>query len=227
MNEVVAVVDDEADIRSLLEDALRRDGFRVRSFADGSSFLASVARERPDAVVLDLMLPDLDGFEICRRLRRSERTADIAVVILTARAEEANRVAGLELGADDYVVKPFSTRELSARLRAVLRRGAREAPRGTVLTAGDGLVIDRDAFSVSVRGVPVELTSAEFRLLELLASSPGRVYSRERILDHLWGDERSVTERSVDVHIRHLREKLGEAAGLIANVRGVGYKLEP
>ena len=227
MNEIVAVVEDEPDIRSLVETALSRERFRVRAFADGRTFLAAVVREPPALVVLDLMLPDTDGFEICRRLRRDERTAGIAIVMLTARAEEADRVAGLELGADDYVTKPFSAKELTARVKAVLRRSRGVPPRPSVLRAGRNLLIDRDTFTVSLEGRKIDLTAAEFKLLEQLASRPSWVFSREKILDRLWGDEKSVTDRSVDVHIRHLPEKLGPAGSRIVNVRGVGYKLEP
>ncbi len=230
VNEIVAIVDDEADLRELLRTSLTREGFRVREHARGAAFLASLAGEPPDVVVLDVMLPDIDGMEVCRRLRREPMGATLPVIMLTARAAEGDRVLGLELGADDYVTKPFSPKELAARVRAVLRRGRYGA--SSAATAGGplavaGIVIDRDAHMVTSADRRIDLTAAEFRLLELLASRPGQVLTRERILDGLWGDEKSVTDRSVDVHIRHLREKLDAAGARIVNVRGVGYKLEP
>jgi DNA-binding response OmpR family regulator len=230
VNEIVAIVDDEADLRELLRTSLAREGFRVREHARGAAFLASLAGELPDAVVLDVMLPDIDGMEVCRRLRREPRGATLPVIMLTARAAEGDRVLGLELGADDYVTKPFSPKELAARVRAVLRRSRRGPPSaapGAAPVVVAGIAIDRDAHTVTVAGRRVEATAAEFRLLDLLASRPGQVMTRERILDGLWGDDKNVTDRSVDVHIRHLREKLGAEGTRIVNVRGVGYKLEP
>ncbi len=226
MNETVAIVDDEEDLRELLRTSLAREGFRVREHARGASFLASLAREVPDAVVLDIMLPDIDGLEVCRRLRAQPEGAALPVILLTARVAEGDRVLGLEIGADDYVTKPFSPKELAARVRAVLRRSGRGAPAGAPAAVG-GISIDRKAHTVSAGGRRVDLTAAEFRLLDLLASRAGQVLTREQILDGLWGDEKSVTDRSVDVHIRHLREKLDPQGRGIVNVRGVGYKLEP
>jgi two-component system phosphate regulon response regulator PhoB/two-component system alkaline phosphatase synthesis response regulator PhoP len=170
------------------------------------------------------MLPDTDGLEVCRRIRKSERLADIPVIMLTARGDEADKVVGLELGADDYVTKPFSVKELVARIHAVLRRpgGAETGPRIVV----GPLVIDLEKFEVTAGGERIELTATEFKILQLLASRKGRVFNRDQILDHLWGNEKAVIDRTVDVHIRNLREKLGEAAALIKNIRGVGYKLE-
>ncbi len=224
MNELITIVEDEDDIRALVSAGLRKERFRVQEFSDGKGFLASLRSAKPDLVVLDLMLPDTDGFTICRGMRADRGLASIPVIMLTARAEEADRILGLELGADDYVVKPFSPKELAARVKAVLRRAAPEAGRSR-LEVGDGLVVDIDTHEVYLKGQKLELTQAEFRLLHLLASRVGWVFSREKILDHLWGDEKNVTDRSVDVHVKHLRDKLGPAGGLIVNVRGVGYKL--
>jgi DNA-binding response OmpR family regulator len=226
MNELIAVVEDEEDIRALVCAALKRDGFRVREFANGKGFLVSLRTDHPDLVVLDLMLPDTDGFAICRSIRGDPALSTIPVIMLTARAEEADRVLGLELGADDYVVKPFSPRELAARVKAVLRRAAPQTARPRI-DAGDGLLIDADSREVFCGDTRLELTHAEFRILQLLASRVGWVFSREKILDHLWGDEKSVTDRSVDVHVKHLRDKMGPAGRRILNVRGVGYKLAP
>ena len=226
MNEVIAVVEDEDDIRALVAVGLTREHFRVREYTDGRSFLASLQGGKPDLVILDLMLPDADGFEICRRIRADETLGSIPVIVLTARSGEADRIKGLELGADDYVVKPFSPRELAARAKAVLRRSTPEARRSRI-DVGDGLVIDVDAVEVLSGGRRLELTQAEFRILQLLASRVGWVFSREKILDYLWGNEKNVTDRSVDVHMKHLRDKLGPQGARVVNVRGVGYKLAP
>jgi DNA-binding response OmpR family regulator len=224
MNELITVVEDEDDIRALVAAGLKKERFRVHEFPDGKAFLSSLRSEKPDLVVLDVMLPDTDGFAICRGMRADRALASIPVIMLTARAEEADRVLGLELGADDYVVKPFSPKELAARVKAVLRRASPEVGRSR-LEAAEGLLIDMDTHEAFVQGRKLELTQAEFRLLHLLASRIGWVFSREKILDHLWGDEKNVTDRSVDVHVKHLRDKLGPAGKLIVNVRGVGYKL--
>jgi len=224
MNELITIVEDEDDIRALVCAGLKKERFRVREYADGRGFLASLRSEKPDLVVLDVMLPDTDGFAICRGMRADRALAAIPVIMLTARADEADRVLGLELGADDYVVKPFSPKELAARVKAVLRRASPEAVR-TRLDVGDGLLIDTDTLEATLHGRGLELTQAEFRILHLLATRVGWVFSRERILDHLWGDEKNVTDRSVDVHVKHLRDKLGPAGKMIANVRGVGYKI--
>jgi DNA-binding response OmpR family regulator len=224
MNELIAIVEDEDDIRALVSAGLKRERFRVREYPDGRGFLASLRTEKPDLVVLDVMLPDTDGFAICRTLRADRASAGVPVIMLTARAEESDRVLGLELGADDYVVKPFSPKELAARVKAVLRRSAPGAA-STQLEPGLGLRIDTDMQEAFLNGQRIELTQAEFRILHLLATRPGWVFSREKILDHLWGDEKNVTDRSVDVHVKHLRDKLGPRGRLIVNVRGVGYKL--
>jgi DNA-binding response OmpR family regulator len=224
MHELIAVVEDDEDIRAVVAAGLGREGFRVRQYADGRGLLAELRRERPDLVVLDVMLPDTDGFALCRALKAERDLAALPLIMLTARTEESDRVLGLELGADDYVAKPFSPKELAARVRAVLRRTS-AAPAAGRLDAGGGLVIDLDRREASVGGQPFALTQAEFGILQLLASRPGWVFSRERILGHLWGDEKTVTDRSVDAHIRNLREKLGAAGSRVVNVRGVGYKL--
>jgi DNA-binding response OmpR family regulator len=224
MNELITIVEDEDDIRALVCAGLKKERFRVREYSDGRGFLSSLRSEKPDLVVLDVMLPDTDGFAICRGMRADRALAGIPVIMLTARAEEADRVLGLELGADDYVVKPFSPKELAARVKAVLRRSSPEAGRSRV-DVGEGLLIDTDTMEATLSGKRLELTQAEFRILHLLATRIGWVFSREKILDHLWGDEKNVTDRSVDVHVKHLRDKLGPAGKMIANVRGVGYKI--
>ncbi len=225
MNEIVAVVEDERDILELVKVSLEKERMRVRAFPDGRSFLHSLGKELPSAVVLDLMLPDMDGFEICRFLRKDPRLESIAIVMLTARGEETDRVTGLELGADDYVVKPFSPKELVARLRAVLRRTGKPKSMARRITVGSDLSLDVETMEVTVEGRKLDLTATEFKLLELMASRPGWIFSREKILDSLWGDQKSVTDRSVDVHIKNLREKLGTAGRHIRNIRGMGYKV--
>src|SRR5271157_4170151 len=224
MNELITIVEDEDDIRALVSAGLRKERFRVREFSDGKGFLSSLRSEKPDLVVLDIMLPDTDGFTICRGMRADRALSSIPVIMLTARAEEADRILGLELGADDYVVKPFSPKELAARVKAVLRRSLPDAGRSRIEVT-EGLLIDTDTLEATLQGKRLELTQAEFRILHLLATRIGWVFSREKILDYLWGDEKNVTDRSVDVHVKHLRDKLGPAGRIIANVRGVGYKL--
>lgn len=224
MAPVIAVLDDEADILELLKVNLQKAGYRFEGFQDADDLFRYLTREKPALLVLDLMLPDTDGLEVCRQIRRTENLAGIPVIMLTAKGDESDKVVGLELGADDYVTKPFSVKELIARIHAVLRRpGGGEAARRIALGR---LVIDLDKFEVAVEGVKIELTATEFKILQLLASRPGRVFTRDQILDHLWGDEKAVIDRTVDVHIRNLRDKLGPAASLIKNIRGVGYKIE-
>ncbi len=223
MAPVIAALDDEADILELLRVALEPAGYRFEGFQEPEDLFRYLAGERPGLILLDLMLPGTDGLEICRQVRRSPDLASVPIIMLTARGGEADKVAGLEIGADDYVTKPFSVKELVARVHAVLRRPA--APSGPRIVIGP-LALDEDKFEAAVGGAKVDLTATEFKILRLLASQPGRVFSRDRILDHLWGTEKAVIDRTVDVHIRNLREKLGPAAGLIKNIRGVGYKLE-
>jgi len=221
---VIAALDDEADILELLKVSLEKAGYRFEGFQEADDLFRYLARERPALLLLDLMLPEIDGLEVCRQVRRTEALAGLPVIMLTAKGDEADKVVGLELGADDYVTKPFSVKELVARIHAVLRRPAGgETARRIVIGP---LVIDGDKFEAAVDGAKVDLTATEFKILQLLAAKPGRVFTRDRILDHLWGDEKAVVDRTVDVHIRNLREKLGPAAALVKNIRGVGYKVE-
>ena len=224
MAQVIAALDDEADILELLKVNLEKAGYRFAGFQEAEDLYRYLAREKPSLILLDLMLPGADGLEICRNIRRSEDLAAIPVIMLTAKGGESDKVAGLELGADDYVTKPFSVKELVARIHAILRRPGVGEP-GPRIAVGT-LVIDQAKFEVTVAGTKVDLTATEFKILQLLASRKGRVFSRDQILDFLWGSEKAVIDRTVDVHIRNLREKLGEAASLIKNIRGVGYKLE-
>ena len=225
MSKKILVVEDERDVVKLLRYNLEKEGFRVNSVADGSLALAEMRRDEADLVILDLMLPGMDGLEICRQLRRHDKYATVPILMLTARSEEADRVVGLEIGADDYVTKPFSMRELIARVRALLRRHE-PAPQRTNLQRGD-LHIDPTAHTVVVSGKHVELSALEFRLLHYLAAHPGMVFSRDHLLDRVWGNDRSVTPRSVDVYVRRVREKIEQQPQhpvYVQTVHGVGYR---
>ncbi|MBD0348914.1 MAG: response regulator transcription factor [Thermoleophilia bacterium] len=222
----ILLVDDEDSIQKLLTYPLERDGFRVVAARDGEEALARFAEERVDVVVLDVMLPKLDGLEVCRRLRA---TSSVPILMLTARGDELDKVLGLELGADDYMTKPFSVREFRSRVRALLRRAAapRHDPGGDDVIEADGLRIDPARRRVTVRGDAVELTYVEFELLRALAERPGRVFTRQALLERLWGDADYRDPRTIDVHVRHLREKLeldARRPEYIFTVRGVGYR---
>jgi DNA-binding response OmpR family regulator len=225
MNKLIAVVDDEPDIVELVSLNLKKAGFRVTSFLEADPFLRRLGQETPDLIVLDLMLPDTDGFEICKYLKSHDKYAIIPIIMLTARSEETEKVLGLELGADDYVTKPFSPRELVARVKAVLRRPEQRQETKKIFI-DDLMVIDLEKFEVTVEGTKMELTPTEFKILQLLSTKRGWVQSRDQILSYLWGQDKTVIDRTIDVHIRHLREKLGKASALIKNVRGMGYKIE-
>ena len=225
---LIYAVDDEPDILQLIAVNLEKSGFRVKTFPKASPLLKSLEKEVPDLLVLDLMLPDMDGLDLCRNLKNDPKRKGIPILILSAKGDETDVVLGLELGADDYVIKPFSPRELASRVRAILRREKTAfEEQGEILTVGDILEMDFLKFSASVQKRKVELTVTEFAILKILAQKPGWVFSREKLLDLLWGDEKSVIDRTIDVHIRHLREKLGPAGDFIKSIRGIGYKLEP
>lgn len=227
MKNRILLVEDEADILEMVRYNLEQAGFEVVPAEDGETAIRAVREEHPSLIVLDLMLPGIDGLEVCKLLKQDAGTRDIPVLMLTARSEEVDRIVGLELGADDYVVKPFSPRELILRIRAILRRAAesgQEADReGGELRAGP-LRIDVAAHHVLLNGEPLTLTSTEFKLLVTLIERRGRVQSREDLLNSVWGYEYSGYGRTVDTHIRRLREKLGAASPLVETVRGVGYR---
>lgn len=225
MSTVIAIVEDEPDIVSLISLHLKKEGFLVKSFLDAQSFYAFLKEEVPDLIILDLMLPDADGLDICKFIRQKEVYAATRIIMLTARSSETDKVIGLELGADDYITKPFSPKELVARVKAVLRRGG-ENGSDDLIEVGDFLTIDKKKYEVALEGRRVDLTATEFRILLLLSTKRGWVFTREQILDHLWGDDKMVLSRTVDVHIKNLREKLQQAKDYIKNVRGIGYKLE-
>jgi DNA-binding response OmpR family regulator len=223
----VFVVEDEADICRLIRHHLESAGYQVRTFAASTGVVADAEKTPPSLFLLDIMVPGGDGFELCRRIRSNPSIAMTPVIFLTAKTGESDRVLGLELGADDYVTKPFSPRELVARVKAVLRRFERPLPPSTV-TAGD-VLIDSGAMVLTVRGKQVPTTATEFRLLDYLARHPGRVFTRDQLLDAVWRDTAFVTPRSVDVYVRRIREKIEanpEEPRLLKTVRGAGYRFE-
>ena len=221
----IVVVEDEPDILEVLSYNLKREGFDVTTALDGTSGLALVEKHSPDLVLLDLMLPGIDGLEICRRIKDNKKLSHIPVIMVTAKGEESDVVLGLGIGADDYIAKPFSPRELIARVKAVLRRSQiSDAVEDTDRIEIEGLTIDAAKFSVSYRGRPIKFTATEFRLLHQLASSPGRVFSREQLLDHAFGSNVVVVDRNIDVHIRAIRKKISEDTQFIETIRGIGYR---
>lgn len=221
MPPLILVVDDEPKVARLARDYLEKNGFRVLTAADGQSALATARREKPDLVILDLMLPQIDGREVCRILRRE---SDVPIIMLTALSEEIDQVTGLEIGADDYITKPFSVRALVARVRALLRRTHGEVKSPAIVRVG-GLEIDTKKHTVTYKGDPFKLTPNEFKLLQLLVSRPGQTLTREQLLNDLHGAASS-TDRSVDSHIKNLRRKLEDVSGetMIETVYGIGYR---
>ncbi|ATD81928.1 MULTISPECIES: response regulator [Desulfovibrio] len=224
MSQQILIVEDEADIRELLRFNLEREGFSVLEAADGNEALRLARQHLPDLMLLDVMMPGPDGFEVCRLLGAQAETAHIPVLMLTARGEEMDRVVGLSLGADDYVVKPFSVRELMLRIRAVLRRGTRsgESP----VLERHGIRLRPDAHTAEAHGEELQLTATEFRLLEDLLRHAGSVRTREQLLNKVWGYSFEGYARTVDTHVRRLRAKLGHAASMLETVRGVGYRIK-
>ncbi len=219
----ILVIDDEKDLIELVSYNLQKEGFVVRCAKDGESGLASAAGDPPDLVLVDLMMPGIDGLEVCRRLRLDTRTAAVPVIMLTAKSAESDRIVGLELGADDYVTKPFSPRELAARIKAVLRRVAPQPTASTIIRQGE-LTIDLTRREVSCAGKSMALTASEFRLLHFMATHPGQVFSRSELIDGALGRNVSVVDRTIDVHVTGLRKKLGHCGNWIETVRGFGYR---
>jgi phosphate regulon transcriptional regulator PhoB len=224
----ILVADDEKDIVELVAFNLEREGFAVSRAYDGQKAWEMVNREKPDLVILDLMMPEMPGMEVCARIRRQETTASLPIIMLTAKSDPIDKILGLEIGADDYLTKPFHVRELIARVRAVLRRSERHND-ADLIESFDyrGLHIDFKSYQVTVDSQPIELSSREFKLLQFFTSHPGRVYSRDQLLDRVWGDEAFVEPRTVDVHISRLRgaiEPDKENPRYILTVRGIGYK---
>jgi two-component system phosphate regulon response regulator PhoB len=223
MKPKILVVDDEPDAVELIEFNLRAAGYDVTSAADGAEALTKARNHTPNLIILDLMLPEIDGLEVCKLLRRDRATADIPIIMVTAKAAEIDRVLGLEIGADDYVTKPFSPRELVLRVKKLLDRSQAAEPVRDRYQVGP-LVLDIPHHSVTVQGRRVELTATEFKLLTVLIQRRGRVQSRDQLLTDVWGYERVVDTRTVDTHMRRLREKLGVAARFLGTVRNVGYR---
>lgn len=225
--ETVLVVEDEKDIQELIQFNLERDGYRVLAAASVEQARRLMGRSTPALVVLDLMLPDENGIDFCRQIRADERTRNLPVIMVTARDEDADVVSGLEVGADDYITKPFSPRVLLARVRAVLRRNTGEAEEGADRLVRGPIEIDRTRHEVRLDGAPLTLTLTEFRVLELLLRRPGIVFTRYQIVDAVHGSDYPVTDRSVDVQIVGLRRKLGKHGDRIETIRGVGYRFQP
>lgn len=227
MKEKILIVEDDKDIVKMLDYNLKKEGFRAISCYDGEEALDSVVREHPDLIILDLMLPGIDGLEVCKTLKKETKTAHIPIIMLTAKSQESDKVVGLELGADDYVTKPFSPRELVARIKAVLRRMKEKDKLPETLKIGD-LTIDFSKIQISLKGKTIELTAKEFELLTTLIKAKGRVLSRDYLLDAIWGYDHAIEiqTRTVDVHIRTLRKKLKTEAKRIITVKNYGYRFE-
>ena len=226
MNHLIYCVDDDAPIRELLEANLKREGFRVRAFADADGLLLALKDQLPDLFLLDWMLPGMDGLELCRTLRQMENTQSIPIIMLTAKDQEVDMILGIEMGADDYISKPFSMRELTTRIKAIFRRVHRleNASGGAMLRLGE-IYMDPGARRVTVDGEPITLTLKEFELLKMLLSSKGMVLTRDLLLETVWGYDYNGGTRTVDVHIMQLRKRLGAAERYIETVRGVGYRM--
>jgi two-component system, OmpR family, alkaline phosphatase synthesis response regulator PhoP len=223
----VVVVEDERDVAELIRFNLTREGYEVVVASTGADALTRVRESGPDVILLDIMVPHLNGWELCRRLKQDATTRSIPIIMVTGRVEEGDKVLGFEMGADDYVTKPFSPRELVARIRAVIRRGRPDEDDKKVRLAAGELEIDRHRFEVRMSGRPVDLTPKEFELLAILVATPGRVFGREELLDAVWGQEGFVEPRTVDVHVARLRGKFASAklpAPGVETVRGVGYR---
>jgi len=224
VNYTILVVEDEKDILYLIEYNLKNAGFQVLTSRNGQDGLSIALKKKPDLILLDLMLPELEGIEVCKVLKRTASTCNIPILMVTAKGEERDRVKGLEIGAEDYIVKPFSPRELVLRVKAVLKR-LNSTDRVKFRELGP-IWINQEDFEVKIEGTPVILTTTEFKLLRELMQRPGHVFSRETLLNHAWGADCYVTERTVDTHIRRLRKKMNSAGKWIESIRGIGYKIK-
>jgi len=223
MTDSILIVDDEQDVVDLLAYNLQKAGYKTSTARDGRVALQKARDEYPALVILDLMLPQIDGTEVCKQLKSDSKTANIPILMLTAKGEEVDRVVGLELGADDYVTKPFSPREIALRIKKILGRSRGATASSEVIRFGD-LVVDTAKHEATLKGKAIELTATEFKLLAMLMERRGRVQTRDRLLTDVWGYEGDVDTRTVDTHVRRLREKLGRVADYIETVRGVGYR---
>jgi len=222
----ILIIDDESDILDLLSYNLKREGYDILTAPDGLAGKDEAFNSAPDLIILDLMLPEIDGLALCRILRTDPKTATIPVLMLTAKGEELDKVVGLEMGADDYVTKPFGVREIVARVKALLRRAGNEVATKDSYSFAS-LSLDMSTHEVNVEGKKVKLSPLEFRLLKFFVTHLDRVYSRDQLLDRVWGDDAYVEPRTVDVHVRRLREKIEPEGGLIKTVRGTGYRFSP
>lgn len=221
----ILLVEDEKDIVELVQYNLEREGYQVIPVHTGEDAVALLQKNLPDLIVLDLMLPGMDGLETCRLIKQNDKFAHIPIIMLTAKSEEADMVVGLQMGADDYVTKPFSPKVLMARIKAIFRRAAGKKVSDEVRVLGD-LKIDIPKHKISFKGKTIELTTIEFNIVEYLSRQPGRVFSRDQIMDNVWNEGKFIIDRAVDVHVRGLRKKMEEAADLIETVRGVGYRFK-
>jgi DNA-binding response OmpR family regulator len=219
----ILVVEDDKNISKLIQYNIEKAGFVCMLTADGNAALGIVEREKVDAIILDIMLPGIDGLEVCRRIKKDQKKAGIPIIMLTAKGEEVDRIVGLELGADDYVVKPFSPRELVLRVKAVLKRGLIKEGLPDILQVGK-LIIDSSKHTVTLNGKEIEFTPIEFKLLAILIHRKGRVQSRDILLNDVWSIDSYITTRTVDTHMKRLRQKLGKMGGHIKTIRGIGYK---
>ena len=223
MGHKVFIVEDEPDLRDTLKYNLENEGFSVEAFSNGEDFLSSLDKNKPNLVILDLMLPGVSGLDVCRKLRSNDNYDGIGIVMLTAKSEEIDRIVGFELGADDYVTKPFSVRELILRVKVLLKKRTDDGANEQILEFGP-ILMNLDAHEVSIDGKIINLTALEFKLLKHLIIRKGRVQTRDQLLGDVWGYSSEVTTRTVDTHIKRLREKLGEPGDLIQTIRGVGYR---
>jgi two-component system, OmpR family, alkaline phosphatase synthesis response regulator PhoP len=221
----IFLVEDDRDIAELIQYNLEREGFDVASISSGEQALDRLDKEVPSLIILDLMLPGIDGLETCRLIKQEERTKNIPLIMLTAKSEESDIVVGLQLGADDYIAKPFSPKVLLARVKTVLRRASGKTAAADIKNFGH-LIIDVPKHKVTFQGSPIELTTIEFNILEFLSRHPGRVFTRDQIMDSVWKEGKFIVDRAVDVHVRGLRKKLDGAADFIETVRGVGYRFK-
>ncbi|MEO0072094.1 MAG: response regulator [candidate division WOR-3 bacterium] len=225
MSKVIAIVEDEADIVEVITYHLEKEKFKVESFYNGESFLEYLKDHQPSLVILDLMLPGIDGIELCKILKADPKTRAIPIIMVTAKGAESDRILGLELGADDYVVKPFSPKELIARIKAVLRRLERKIAEEKIFSHA-GLKVNFSRYEVLVDNKPVKLTRTEFKILQTMLMRPGWIFNRKQLLDEVWDYDKIVSERTVDVHIRNLRKKLGKYGQWIKSISGIGYKFD-
>ncbi len=224
-NKYIAIIDDEEDILELVSLHLEKEGYKVGKFANGTLFLESLKEKIPDLIILDIMLPDISGYDLCKTIANDNRYNSIKIIMLSAKGEVIDKILGLELGAEDYMAKPFSPKELVARVRTVLRRGKKDEDEREIINVGD-LIINTKKIKVMAKSKVIDLTSTEFKILTLLCEKKGYLFTRDKLLDYLWGEEKFVFDRTIDVHIRNLRKKLGESGAIIKSIRGMGYKVE-